>query len=140
MISCAVVTLVYVAVAVLAVSALSSDKLAESDAPLADIVRGALGGTGATLVIIAALFSTDHDDPLDEARRALGEGRGAQENQPTSVRVPDRHEPLGAEREREVDQELGLVERTVAPVVRLPGVAEALEVDQNDAAATLQRR
>lgn len=97
MISCAVVTVVYVAIAVLAVSALSSDTLAESEAPLADIVRGTLGNTGATLVIIAALFSTSNtvlSNMLGSSRVLYDVGRDLRPLSWLAYLLPGRKTPL----------------------------------------------
>lgn len=54
----AISALLYVATAVAAVSVLGAPALAASDRPLADVVEAAIGGSGATVVALAALVST----------------------------------------------------------------------------------
>lgn len=58
LISIGVTTVMYVLVAVAAVSAVGAESLAASDAPLADVAAAAVGGRARDLVAIVALFST----------------------------------------------------------------------------------
>lgn len=59
-ISGVIVSIIYVTVAVCAVSAIPWKELKESDSPLADVTKLKLGATGATVVAVIALFSTSN--------------------------------------------------------------------------------
>lgn len=55
-----IVAVVYVAVAISAVSTVPYEKLADSSGPLADIVNGRFGKTGVIVISLIALFSTSN--------------------------------------------------------------------------------
>ena len=57
-VSSAIVSVVYVTIAMLAVSAIPWEELKESKHPLSDIVDKKFGETGATIIAVIALFST----------------------------------------------------------------------------------
>jgi basic amino acid/polyamine antiporter, APA family len=98
-VACALVTLAYVVIAVLAVSAMRWQDLAESKAPLADIVRGSLGATGATIVAIAALFSTSNTvlaNMLGSSRVLYDMGRRVKPMRWFAYLLPGRKTPLVA--------------------------------------------
>jgi basic amino acid/polyamine antiporter, APA family len=59
-ISGAVVMLVYTAVTLAAITAISAKQLAGSESPLADIVSNSYGQTGAVIISVIALFSTSN--------------------------------------------------------------------------------
>lgn len=59
-ISSAIVILLYIVVAILAVSAVPFDQLADSEKPLATIIEQRFGHTGAIVLAIVALFSTSN--------------------------------------------------------------------------------
>ena len=55
-----IVVIIYLLVAVCAVSALSIEKLAASKSPLSDITEQGLGSTAAVIIVVIALFSTSN--------------------------------------------------------------------------------
>jgi basic amino acid/polyamine antiporter, APA family len=59
-ISCAIVVVIYTAIALLAVSAISPDQLGQTKSPLADIVSSRFGIAAVTAISIIALFSTSN--------------------------------------------------------------------------------
>ncbi len=58
LVSAAIVLVVYLLVAIAAVSALGVDRLADSPGPLAEIMRAKAGGGWATAIVVVALFAT----------------------------------------------------------------------------------
>jgi APA family basic amino acid/polyamine antiporter len=99
MIAGALVTVVYIGIALLAVSALPWQTLRESDAPLADIVRGSLGQTGVIIVAVAALFSTSNtvlSNMLGSSRVLYDMGRETRLLRPFAYILPGRKTPLAA--------------------------------------------
>jgi basic amino acid/polyamine antiporter, APA family len=99
MIAGVLVTVIYMTIAVLAVSALPWNELAESHAPLADIVRGSLGETGAIIVAIAALFSTTNtvlSNMLGSSRVLYDMGRETRPLRAFAYVLPGRKTPLTA--------------------------------------------
>jgi APA family basic amino acid/polyamine antiporter len=58
LISIGITTVLYIAVAVAAVSVLGASMLADSEAPLADVAKEVLGDRASSIVAIIALFST----------------------------------------------------------------------------------
>src|SRR3970040_186060 len=60
----AVTSGLYLMVAVAAVSVLGWEELSGSEAPLAAVAAGVLGGRGSDFVAVVALFSTAHTGPL----------------------------------------------------------------------------
>ena len=59
-ISCAIVVVIYTAIALLAVSAIPAEQLGQTKSPLADIVSGRFGTAAVTAISIIALFSTSN--------------------------------------------------------------------------------
>lgn len=59
-ISCAIVVIIYTAIALLSVSAIPADQLGQTKSPLADIVNSRFGAAAVTTISIIALFSTSN--------------------------------------------------------------------------------
>ncbi|CAG0991628.1 putative amino acid permease YhdG [Planctomycetaceae bacterium] len=98
-ISGGVVTVVYIAIAILAVSALPVEELAKSKAPMADIVTVEFGAAAAIGVAIAALFSTSNtvlSNMLGSSRVLLDMGREARPLRMLGYVLPNRKTPAVA--------------------------------------------
>lgn len=59
-ISAAIVVVIYLMVAIAAVSVLGWEELAQSESPLADVIGTEFGQTGITILVVVALFSTSN--------------------------------------------------------------------------------